>query len=280
MADPLIIVRGAGDIASGTIHRLHCAGFRLLALETAAPLAIRRTVSFAEAVYAGSQTVEEVTARLAPDLKALAAIWQGGEIPLLVDPQATAIGLLRPFAVIDAILAKKNLGTHRAMAPLTIGLGPGFYAGSDVHVVIETARGHNLGRLIHAGSASANTGVPGEIGGYTSERVLYADRDGILSIIRDIGSTVACQETIATIDGHPVKAKIGGTVRGMLRGGIHVTQCCKLADIDPRPTCLTAWSTISDKARCISGSVLEAVVSQAKKAGTDTISFPGPKTVY
>lgn len=260
-----IVIRGGGDIASGTIHRLHRAGYRVAVLETGAPLAIRRKVSFAEAVYEKRQTLEGVTAELVGSPAEMDSTWKRGNIPVLVDPEAESLAVLQPFAVIDAILAKKNCGTHIHMAPVTIGLGPGFTAGSDVHAVIETARGHDLGRVLYNGSALANTSVPGAVMGYTTERVLYADRAGILVIIRDIGSLVQQGEVAATIDNSPVVATISGRIRGMIRNRSTVRQGLKIADIDPRVELADICSTISDKARAVGDGVLEALLQLTSK---------------
>lgn len=261
----LIIVRGGGDLASGTIYKLYKAGFAVLILEIGNPSAIRRNVAFSEAVYNGSQTIEDVTATLVRTTdEALVCIEEGG-LPLLVDPEAKAIEELNPEAVVDAILAKKNLGTHRKMAPITIGLGPGFTAGEDVDAVIETKRGHHLGRVIYEGEAIANTGIPGIIGGYGKERVMHSPAAGILHNVRKITDTVKKGEVIATIETKegeevPVYASLDGILRGLIRDGYPVTKGFKIADIDPRLDQLENCFTISDKARCIAGGVLEAVM--------------------
>jgi xanthine dehydrogenase accessory factor len=186
-----------------------------------------------------------------------------GKVPVLVDPEGAAIKQLHPAVVVDAILAKRNLGTNREMADLTIGLGPGFVAGEDVDLVIETKRGHNLGRIIRQGSAAPNSGVPGIIGGYGKERVIHAAAEGILHNIHQIGDVVEQGETIAVIEGDgesiPVTATITGIIRGLIRDGYPVTKGFKIADIDPRREELQNCFTISDKARCIAGSVLEVV---------------------
>ena len=233
---PFIIVRGGGDLATGTIHRLWAAGFPVLVLETDHPAAIRRQVAVCEAVYEGSATVD-----------------------------GASITALKPDVVVDAILAKKNLGTNRSMAPLTVGLGPGFTAGVDVDIVIETMRGHNLGRIIREGSAIPNTGIPGNIGGYTAERVIHAGAEGILYNVHKIGDIVEQSEEIAYIADekenrrYSVTATIPGIIRGLIRDGYPVTKGFKIADIDPRKSELSNCFTISDKARCIAGSVLEVV---------------------
>ena len=259
----LIVVRGAGDISTGTIHRLFCAGFPVLALETVQPSAIRRKVAFSEAVYDGTVTVEGVTAVRIDSVEEMKPVLEKGEVPLLVDPLGESIRQLCPAVVVDAILAKRNLGTSMDMAALTIALGPGFEAGKDVHYVIETMRGHDLGRIISPGCAAANTGVPGMIGGYGAERVIHAPCAGIFHMKKDIGSTVEAGESIGSIALReitvPVRTKISGILRGVIRDGYAVPEGIKLADVDPRLEERKNCFTISDKARCIAGSVLELV---------------------
>lgn len=295
----LIICRGAGDLATGIIHRLHRAGHRVIALETDYPAAIRRQVSFCEAVYDVSAAVEGVTARLVPaladvetdtekysgindipaahialekwDSSVIEAVLEAGEVPLLIDPKGESIALLRPDVVVDAIIAKKNLGTTINMAPLVIGVGPGFTAGQDVHLVIESMRGHNLARIITDGMAQPNTGVPGNIAGFTSERVIHAPAAGYIHDVRKIGDIVQKGDEIARIypdkesyvnalsEYVPVNATITGIIRGLIREGYYFREGFKIADIDPRESELTNCFTISDKARSIAGSVLEAV---------------------
>lgn len=260
----LIIVRGGGDIATGTIYKLYQCGYRVLVLETENPSAIRRNVAFSEAVYQGTQTVENVTCMLAANVSEAEEMLEHGKLPVLVDPQGTCIGNLQPAVVIDAILAKKNLGTHRKMAPITIALGPGFEAGLDVDAVIETQRGHSLGRVIYQGKAIINTGIPGIIAGYAKERVIHSPAKGIFRNVKKITDTVQQGEVIAVVengDFHiPVKASIDGLLRGLLRDGYPVTEGFKVADIDPRTEEYKNCFTISDKARCIAGGVLEAVL--------------------
>lgn len=252
----LIVVRGAGDIATGVLLLLHRSGFKVVALETEKPTAIRRTVAFSEAVYDGETTVEGVTARRISNISEL----KYSDIPILIDPDCTTLKGLQPAAVIDAVIAKRNLGTRIDMAPFTCALGPGFTAGIDVHAVIETMRGHDLGRVIYKGAAIANTGVPGEIDGHSSRRVIHAPRAGILHIIRDIGSQVEEGETIARIDGVVVAATLTGLLRGMLRDGFELQKGMKMADIDPRRDEQVNCHTVSDKARCIAAGVLLALM--------------------
>jgi len=266
-----IVVRGGGDLATGTVHRLWSAGFRVLVLDTEKPAAIRRQVSVCEAIYQEQTEIEGMVAVHVLSLEEAENAVKQGYVPVLVDPKGEIIDILQPEIVIDAILAKRNLGTHRGMAPLTVALGPGFVAGEDVDVVVETQRGHNLGRVIHQGCAAPNTGVPGMIGGYASERVIHAPCSGILKEIQSIGDTVAVGETIAFIvdnEGQevPVLASIPGIIRGLIRDGYKVTKGLKIADIDPRLEELKNCFTISDKARCIAGSVLEVVVKHINSA--------------
>lgn len=274
----LIVVRGAGDLATGTIHRLKKAGFRLLVLEAEHPAAIRRQVALSEAVYAGSARVEDVEAvRMDVDLaekknrkelleQEMERIWKKDGVPVLVDPAGLSIAALRPAVVVDAILAKKNLGTTKEMAPLVIAFGPGFTAGEDVDVVIETKRGHNLGRVIRSGSAVPNTGIPGIIGGYGKERVMHAQAEGILRNAASIGDIVEARAVIAEIETEngtvPVEASLSGLLRGLIRDGYPVTKGFKIADIDLRKEELQNCFTISDKARCIAGSVLEVICGE------------------
>lgn len=256
----MIIVRGGGDLATGTIYRLHRCGYPVLVLETDRPTAIRRHVSFCEAVYDGRAIVEQVACRRVESKAQCQAAWGCGEIPLMVDPKGEEIERQRPEAVVDAILAKKNLGTHRGMAPLTIALGPGFCAGEDVDYVIETKRGHQLGRVLEEGHAIPNTGVPGVIGGYGAERVIHAPAEGKIKVLAQIGEVVEEGQVLAWIGGEAVKAAISGVLRGMIRDGFEVAKGLKIADIDPRREQKGNCWTISDKARCIAGGVLEAVV--------------------
>ncbi len=260
----LIIVRGGGDIATGTIYKLYKCGFRVLILEIEAPSAIRRNVAFSEAVYYGTQMVEDITCVLAKSIEEAVVLLEQGRLTMLVDPLGECIENLKPMAVVDGILAKKNLGIHRGMASITIGLGPGFIAGEDVDAVIETMRGHSLGRVIYEGKAIANTGVPGVIAGYGKERVIHSPADGILRNVCQITDTVKKGETIAVIETDegkvPVCATIDGLLRGLIRDGYSVKKGFKIADIDPRVEEYDNCFTISDKARCIAGGVVEAIL--------------------
>ncbi len=260
----LVIVRGGGDIATGTIYKLYQCGFQVLVLEIENPSAIRRHVAFSEAVYQGEQTVEEVTCYLAKDKKEAIFMLEQGKLTMMVDPNGDMIAELKPLAVVDAILAKKNLGTTRDMGEITIGLGPGFVAGEDVDAVIETMRGHNLARVIYSGAAEKNTGIPGEISGYGRERVIRCPGTGILRNKKAIGDVVKKSEEIAVVETEhgivSVEATIDGLLRGLIRDGYPVSEGFKIADIDPRLEEYKNCFTISDKARCIAGGVLEAIL--------------------
>ena len=261
----LIIVRGGGDLATGTIYKLYKCGFSVLILEVSMPSAIRRNVAFSEAVYERTQKVEDVTCYLADSISDAEKLLAEGKLTVLVDPKGESISRLKPLAVVDAILAKKNLGTHKAMAPITVALGPGFEAGKDVDAVVETQRGHNLGRVLWQGKAAPNTGIPGIIGGYGKERVIYSPAAGVLRNVCHITDTVKKGQTIAIVETEteriPVTATLDGLLRGLIRDGYPVTVGFKIADIDPRIEEYNNCFTISDKARCIAGGVVEAILS-------------------
>jgi xanthine dehydrogenase accessory factor len=230
-------------------------------LETDMPMAVRRCVSFCEAVYDGAITVEGITARKADTSSDILRIWDAGEIPVRVDPGWAVIAELAPHVVIDAIIAKKNLGTHMGEAPLVIGLGPGFCAGEDVHCVIETNRGHDLGRRIEKGPAQADTGIPGTICGVSGERVFRAPCAGLFQAVCAIGDLVTKDQVVGHVDLLPVTAKIDGMIRGMIRNQTRVPAGCKIGDIDPRGAA-AVHDTVSEKARAVGGAVLEAVLSR------------------
>ena len=267
----LILVRGGGDLATGTIYKLKKCGFPVLILEVENPSAIRRNVAFCEAVYQGSQTVEDMTCYRADSLQQAQQFLEEGRLTVLVDPMGESIQRLKPLAVVDAILAKKNLGTNRNMAPITVALGPGFTAGEDVDAVVETKRGHNLGKVLWNGSAAPNTGVPGIIGGYGKERVIHCPAKGILRNVKKITDTVSKGEVIAVVETEngtvPVEATLDGILRGLIRDGYPVTVGFKIADIDPRIDEYNNCFTISDKARCIAGGVLEAILQRKGELG-------------
>lgn len=262
LKDLVIVIKGAGEMATGLACRLFRANFRrLVMLETKMPMAVRRCVSFCEAVYDGAVPVEGIIARRADMPSDIPRIWDAGEIPVLVDPEWAVISHLAPQVVIDAIIAKKNLGTTMAEAPLVIGLGPGFCAGKDVHCVIETNRGHDLGRIIGKGTAQADTGIPGTICGVSAERVLRAPCDGLFDAVCAIGDVVTKDQILGHVNQMPVTARIDGMIRGLIRNHTRVPARCKIGDIDPRGAG-ASHDTISEKARAVGGAVLEAVLNR------------------
>ncbi|RME40739.1 MAG: EF2563 family selenium-dependent molybdenum hydroxylase system protein [Caldilineae bacterium] len=272
----LILIKGGGDLATGVATRLYHAGFPVVMTERPTPTMIRRAVSFGAAVYEGRIIVEGVTAvRVSPG--EVKATLQRGEIPVLVDPAAGAVVRLRPVVVVDAIMAKRNTGTTLADAPLVIALGPGFTAGRDCHRVIETNRGHNLGRILHEGAAQPNTGVPGSVGGKTAERVLRAPVAGQLTPRAAIGDRLRTGDPIATIGGHTVTAPFDGVLRGLIHPAVPLTPGFKIADVDPRGEPAHCF-TISDKAFAVGGGVLQAILASPevrRRMGT-TLHQEGP----
>ena len=254
----LVQIRGAGDIATGTALRLYRAGCEVVMCDLATPTSIRRTVSFSEAIRLGSCEVEGVRARLAHDVAEALAIVASGEVAVLVDPEASSVPDLTPAVLVDAILAKRNLGTSIDMATVVIGVGPGFTAPRDCHAAIETKRGHYLGQALYEGSPAPNTGIPGVIAGHSADRVLRAPADGTFEPVLKIGDVVRAGQVAATVSGVPMRCTINGVLRGLLQEGVEVTSGMKSGDIDPR--CERAHCfTSSDKARAVAGGVLEAI---------------------
>ena len=254
----LVVVRGAGDLATGTIIRLHNAGYRVIATEIDKPTVIRRTVSFAEAVYEGAVDIEGVTGRLVSSLDEAYNVLDNGSVPILIDPGLSLLAKAMPTVLVDAAIAKRNLGTRIDMAPFVVALGPGFTAGVDADAVIETKRGHTLGSVIYNGSAIPNTGIPGNIAGYAAERVMHSPCSGAFRCVRNIGDIVRKGEAIAYVGDTVIPASIDGKIRGLLHDGLFVPEGFKIADIDPRGESVDHL-TVSDKARAIAGGVLEAV---------------------
>ena len=255
----LVLIKGAGDLASGVAHRFHQCGIQVVMTDIAQPTTVRCTVAFSRAVYEGCAEIEGVAARVTGNAKDVMNIVQSGEIAVIVDPAAKILKELPFDAVIDAVIAKSNLGTTIQDAPVVVALGPGFTAGVDCHAVVETKRGHNLGRVFYEGSAAPNTGVPGNIGGFTTERIIRAPQDGLFTPIRQIGDLVKKGDPVAKVDGAPVFALLDGVVRGMLPAKTPVVRGMKSGDIDPRGI-PEYCRTISDKARAIGGGALEAVL--------------------
>jgi xanthine dehydrogenase accessory factor len=259
----LVIIKGAGDLASGIALRLRHAGFDLVMTEIPRPTAVRRTVCFSQAVYEGSARVEDVNALLVRDEKEMRRVLAEKKIPLFVDPGAEIVKKFRPGVVVDAVMAKKNPGTRITDAPVVIGVGPGFCAGLDCHAVIETQRGHTLGRVLTEGSALPNTGVPGDIGGYTVERMLRSPADGVFEARSQIGARVAKGDIVAAVGDTPLRAGIDGVLRGLLPSGVTVTKGMKAGDIDPRCE-VSHCFTVSDKALAVAGGVLEAILRERR----------------
>ena len=269
-------MRGAGDIATGAIQKLAHAGFLVVALEVRHPMAIRWMAALCPAVHEGRYQVEDLTGvRVDTPHEALEFLegWDGPgfAVAILADPDGESLSTLRPIAVVDAILAKRNCGTHRGMAPVTIGCGPGFTAGNDVDVVVETMRGHFLGKVITRGEALANTGVPGLIAGRAEERVLHSPVAGIVTVHHGIGEIVDEGEPICSIasgdDTVDVLATIRGVIRGMIPNGFRVPEGFKIADVDPRLEMVDACDTISDKSRAVGGAALDAVLLELNRKG-------------
>ena len=255
----LTVIRGAGDIATGAALRLWRSGIQVVMTDLPAPTAIRRTVCFSQAIVLGRTTVEDVTAARAEAAEQALALLRQGVIPVLPDPEGKCVPALGPDALVDAILAKRNLGTRITDAPAVVGVGPGFTAGEDCYAVVETMRGHTLGRVYYTGSALPNTGVPGLIGGFSGERVLRAPADGVFHRLLDIGAQVREGDIAGEVEGVPMRCTLTGVLRGILADGTPVFKGMKAGDVDPRgeeANCRTA----SDKALAVGGGVLEAVL--------------------
>jgi xanthine dehydrogenase accessory factor len=257
---PVALVKGAGDLASGVALRLHRAGFAVVMTEIPFPTAVRRTVSFAEAIYDGRAVVEGIEGVTAADGEAVRRLLEAGKIAVVIDPEAAVRHQLRPVLLVDAILAKRNLGTSITDAPAVVALGPGFIAGVDTHAVIETKRGHTLGRVITKGEALPNTGIPGEVGGFGEQRVLRAPAAGVFRGRREIGDPVSRDEIIGHVGDVSVRAGLDGVLRGLLHSGLKVSPGLKVGDVDPRATREHCFQ-VSDKALAIAGGVLEAACS-------------------
>ena len=257
--DVRVLIKGAGDLATGVAARLWRSGFPVVMTELARPLTIRRTVAFAEAVYTGEAKVEEITARCVPDLGNIKLVWQAHVIPIVTGCNEECVAAVKPTVLVDAILAKRNTGTRLTDAPFVVGLGPGFVVGQDVHAVVETNRGHYLGRVLWSGSAQPDTGVPGDIAGFGRERVIYAPADGLFEHQLDIGAVVNAGDVVGRVGQAPVPAPIAGVLRGLIHDGVPVQTGLKIGDVDPRAA-PDHCCTISDKALAIGGGVLEAIL--------------------
>jgi xanthine dehydrogenase accessory factor len=268
--DICVLIRGGGEMASGIAYRLHQCHMKVLVTEIAAPTAVRRTVAFAEAIYSGCHAIEGVKSRRVSTVDEAKKLWEGGIIPIFVDPGATIRREVKPAVIVDAIMAKKVGSTTISDAPLVVGIGPGFIAGENAHAVVESNRGYHLGRVIWHGAAEPDTGVPAPVAGYTASRVLRAPRNGLFKAMRNIGDIVQEGEIVAEVDSMRVAAGLSGVIRGMLRDGIKVEAGLKIGDIDPRGEREYCYS-ISDKARAIGGGVVEAILHSCQ-------SFKHPAT--
>ena len=257
--DLKVLVRGGGEMASGIAYRLHRCHMKVLITEVAVPTTVRRMVAFAEGVYQGSHAVEGVRAVKVSCPEEAYGVWKNGAIPIFVDPEAKVREAIQPAVVVDAIMAKRNTGTDKSHAPVVIGVGPGFTAGINVHAVVESNRGYNLGRVLWKGQAEEDTGLPAPVAGYTDERVLRVPKKGFFKALHEIGDPVNAGDVVAQVDGHPIRAQIKGVLRGLLKDGIAVEEGIKAGDIDPRGEREYCY-LISDKARAIAGGVLEAIL--------------------
>lgn len=266
LTEDIICIRGAGDLATGVIQKLMRSGMRVFVLEIENPTAIRRHVALSSAIQNKDKTmeVEDVKGCFVESKEEIKKCWEKGEVPIMIDPFGKMVEEMKPIGVVDAILAKKNLGTHRKMAPVTIGLGPGFTAGEDVDVVVETMRGAKLGRLIFKGEAIPNTGVPGNIGGQAEARVFHAISSGSVESYCNIGDDVKEGDLVLKVGGEPMYAPFDGVIRGMIVEGMKVPKGFKIADIDPRKLDQETIFSISDKARCLGGGVLEAFLYEKR----------------
>ena len=255
----LTLIRGAGDIATGIALRLRRSGIKVVMTDLARPTAIRRTVAFSEAIVHAEARVEDITARFAADADEARVLLTQGIVPVLADPDCACRAALRPDALVDAILAKHNLGTRITDAPIVVSVGPGFTAGGDCHAVVETMRGHTLGRVIYSGSALPNTNIPGLIGGFAGERVLRAPADGEFRSARRIGDLVKAGDVAGDVAGEPMVCTIDGVLRGLIADGVPVCKGMKSGDVDPRGNIENCY-TASDKALAVGGGVLEALL--------------------
>lgn len=258
--ETIVLIRGGGEVASGIAHRLHRSHLRVCLSEIANPLAVSRGTAFSETVFDGVKTIEGVTAELVSvSPEEIYRVWRQGNIPIVIDPEASVKEMIQPDVLVDAIMAKRNIGTKITDAPLVIGMGPGFYTGRDVHIVVETNHSNNLGRVILEGEAEKDTGTPVVIGGLTKERVIWAPQAAIFTTDREIGDSVVAHQIVGWVGDQPLEAPISGMLRGLLRNGVMVSKGSKLVEVDPindRAVCYA----IRDKMRGIAGGVLEAIM--------------------
>jgi len=260
LSELIVLIKGGGEVASGIAHRLHRSHFQVCLTEIANPLAVSRGTTFSEAVFDGVKTIEGVTAELVSvSPEEIYRVWRQGNIPIVVDPETSIKEKIQPDILVDAIMTKRNTGTKITDAPLVIGAGPGFYAGRDVHIVVETNNSNNLGKLILSGEAEKDTGIPVAIGGLTRERVIWAPRAGIFTTDKEIGDSVVARQIVGRVGDMPIEAPIGGILRGLMRHGVRIPKNAKLIEVDPindRSVCFA----IRDRMRAIGGGVLEAIM--------------------
>ena len=267
LSELTVLIRGGGEVASAIAHRLHRSHFRVCLTEIANPLAVSRGTTFSEAIFDGVKVIKGVKAELVSvSPEEIHRVWRQGNIPLVIDPDASIKDKIKPDVLVDATMTKRNIGTRITDASLVVGLGPGFYAGRDVHIVVETNHSNNLGKVILDGQAEENTGTPVAIGGLTKERVTWASRPGIFTTEREIGDSVVAHQIVGWVGDQPVEAPISGMLRGLLRSRVVVSKGSKLVEVDPvndRAICYV----IRDKMRAIGGGVLEAIMLKANIGG-------------
>jgi xanthine dehydrogenase accessory factor len=266
LTELVTLIKGGGEVASAVAHKLACSDLRVCLTETPFPQAVHCGTTFCEAIYEGEKEVEGVVAKLITSPEQAFEVWDQNKIPIIVDAEALIKDFLHPNVLIDAIMAKRNLGTKFSDAPLVIGLGPGFRAGRDVHIVVETNHGENLGKKILQGEAESDTGIPMDISGFTFERALHASMDGRFLTLKRLGDSVSVGEIVAFVAGQPVKAEIGGILRGLLRDGLEVKKGTKLGEIDPQGS-KEACYTIRPKMKTIADGVLEAILMHYSSEG-------------
>ena len=257
----VVMIKGGGEVASAVAHKLARCHFKICLTEVAQPIAISRGVSFCEAIYDGEKEVEGIIAKRITSAEVITSSWEENKLPILVDPEARIRKWLHPDILIDAIMAKRNLGTKITDAPLVIGLGPGFQAGRDVHAVIETNNSENLGKVILTGEAESNTGIPLEVAGFTVERAMFSLEEGLFHSSKEIGDMFSAGDPVAWVGNQPVKAKIDGVLRALMRDGVKVDNGTKLGEVDPRGSRELCY-TIRPRMRAIAGGVLEAILMQ------------------
>lgn len=261
LTELIVLIKSGGEVASAVAHKLFRSHFKVCLTEISQPTAVSRGAAFSEAVYDGEKEIEGVIAKLVKSVGEITEVWKENKLPIIVDSETTIRDNLHPHVLVDAIMAKKNLGTRITDAPLVIGLGPGFQAGKDVHLIIETNNSENLGKVIFSGEAEKDTGVPIPIAGLTFQRVIHSPEDGLFVAQKEIGDTVTAGEMIALVGKQAIKAPITGLIRASLRSGIQVEKGTKLLEIDPEGS-IEVCHSIRARMRAIAGGVLEAILAR------------------